>query len=64
MSFLDTVRQAKIYLAEQGRVSPRALKREFGLDDDVLDELVEELVEIQQVAVRDGRALAWVGPSP
>jgi class 3 adenylate cyclase/tetratricopeptide (TPR) repeat protein len=64
MSFLDTVRRAKTYLEEQGRVSLRALKREFGLDDEALDELVEELVEIQRVVVRDGRALAWAGGVP
>jgi hypothetical protein len=26
-----------------------------------LGELIEEVVEIQRVAVRDGRALAWAG---
>ncbi len=36
---------------EQGRVSLRALRREFELDDEALEELIEELVEIQQVAV-------------
>ncbi len=67
MSFLETVRRAKDYLHDAGRVSLRALKREFELDDETLGELVEELVEIQQVAVRDGRALAWAGsgsPAP
>jgi hypothetical protein len=33
MSFLDTVRGAKNYLEEQGRVSLTALKLEFDLDD-------------------------------
>jgi len=65
MSFLETVRRARSHLEEQGRVSIRALKREFGLDDDATAELVEELVEIQCVAVMDGQALAWVdGVSP
>ena len=41
------------YLHEEGRVSLRALKREFEIDDGTLDELVEELVEIQSVAVLD-----------
>ncbi len=63
MSFLDTVRRAKTYLEEQGRVSVRALKREFELDDESLDELVEELVDVQQVAVREGQVLVWVGPA-
>ncbi len=64
MSFLETVRRAKDYLQEESRVSLRALKREFELDDETLDELIEELVEIQQVAVRDERALAWAGGIP
>ncbi len=33
MSFLDTIRRAKTYLEEQGRVSRTALKLEFDLDD-------------------------------
>ena len=64
MSFLDTVRRARAYLEEQRRVSLRALRREFALDDDALAELVEELVDIQHVAARDGNALAWVGTTP
>jgi hypothetical protein len=59
MSFLEIVRRAKAYLEEQRRVSLRALKREFDLDDDDLEELVDELVVIQRVAVRDEGALAW-----
>jgi class 3 adenylate cyclase len=61
MSFFDTAARAKAYLHEHGRVSLRALSREFALDNDALEELIEELVEIQQVAARDGKALAWIG---
>jgi len=64
MSFLDTILRAKAYLEHPGRVSVRALRREFDLDDDALEELIEELVEIQRVATRDGRALAWLGATP
>jgi class 3 adenylate cyclase len=63
VSFLETVRRARSHLEEQGRVSLRALKREFELDDDALDELVEELVDVQQVAVREERVLVWAGPA-
>jgi class 3 adenylate cyclase/predicted ATPase len=63
MPFLDTVARAKNYLQEHGRVSFRALKREFGLDDDALEEVVEELVDVQQVAAREGKVLSWVGPT-
>ena len=63
MSFLETVRRARSHLEEQSRVSLRALKREFELADDALDELIEELVGVQQVAVREGQVLVWVGPA-
>ena len=64
MSFFDTAARAKSYLLEHGRVSVRALRREFALDDEGLEELIEELVEIQRVAMRDGNALAWIGATP
>jgi len=64
MSFLETVIRAKAYLHEQGRVSLRALQREFALDTDAVDELVDELVDVQHVAARDGKILRWVGPGP
>jgi hypothetical protein len=57
MSFLDTILRAKGYLEGQGRVSLRALRREFDLDDD----LFEELVDVQQVATREGEILSWIG---
>ncbi len=64
MSFLETVEAARAFLERNERVSLRALQREFDLDDDELDDLIEELVEIQRVAVREGRAIARAGNSP
>ncbi len=64
MSFMENVRRARALLEEEGRVSLRALRLEFGLDEAQIEALVEELVEIQQVAVRDGKALAWAGGVP
>jgi DNA-directed RNA polymerase subunit F len=61
MSFLDTVVRAKTYLHEHSRVSLRALQRECELDDEALDELVEELVDVHQVAAREGKVLSWIG---
>ena len=55
MSFLETIESARAFLERNGRVSIRALKREFELDDEALDELVEELVAVQQVAAREGK---------
>jgi len=46
MSFLDTIRRAKVYVEEQGRVSLRALKLEFGLDDEQLEALIEEATRV------------------
>jgi hypothetical protein len=63
MNFLDTVQRAKSYLQEEGRVSLRALKLGFQLDANQLEALVEELVDIQQIAAREGKALAWMGPA-
>ena len=60
MGFLDTVRQAAALLREEGRVSERALRREFDLDARHLDDLVEELVEVRRVATRDGDVLVAV----
>jgi class 3 adenylate cyclase/predicted ATPase len=60
VSFLETVSHAKAHLREHGRVSLRGLKREFALDDDAVDELVEELVDVQQVAGLEGKVLVWL----
>jgi class 3 adenylate cyclase len=64
MSFLETVEKARAFLERNGRVSIRALQREYDLNDEDLGELIEELVEIQQVAVRDGRALSLAAGAP
>ena len=61
MSFLEIIDSARAFLERNGRVSLRVLKREFTLDDDALEELVEELVDVQQVAAREGKILAWLG---
>ena len=57
------VDSAQALLESRGRVSFRALRREFELDDETLDDLVEELVEEQQIASRDGSGLVWRGES-
>src|SRR3990172_12943272 len=60
VSILETLSRAKAHLREHGRASLRMLKREFELDDDALDELVEELVGVQQVAALEGKVLVWL----
>jgi len=49
-------------LQRQGRVSYRALKRQFALDDEYLEDLKVEIIEVRQLAVdQDGRMLVWTG---
>jgi class 3 adenylate cyclase len=58
-SLLDDVLEL---LRRRGRVTYRALKRQFHLDDDVLDDLKAELIKAQRVAVdENGDVLVWVG---
>ena len=41
------------------------LKRQFNLDDDYLEELKDELIEAERVAVdEDGKVLVWIGAAP
>ena len=61
MSFAENVQRARELLRRSGRVSVRLLRREFELDDQTLDELVEELVDVQQVAALEGEVLSWLG---
>ena len=61
MKFYEIVNQVGALLQREGRVSYRALKREFDLDDEVLEDLKAELIEVKELAVdKDGRMLAWV----
>ena len=39
----------------------RVLRRQYELDDDMLDELTEELVDVQQIARREQNILVWIG---
>src|SRR5690242_20252199 len=61
MKFSEVVSQTLAWLQREGRVSYRALKLEFDLNDDVLDALKEELIEVKELAVdKDGKMLVWV----
>ncbi len=62
MDFYDMLGQVMDLLQRRGRVTYRALKRQFDLDDAFLDDLKEELIYGQQLAVdEDGRVLVWTG---
>jgi len=64
MSFDEVLAQVVELLRRQGRVSYRALKLRFQLDDEYVEGLKEELIYAQQLASdEDGRVLVWVGGS-
>ena len=60
MDFYTVLDQVVALLRSRGRVSYRALKRQFALDDAYLDDLKAEIIEVQQLAVdQDGTMLVW-----
>src|SRR5262252_8429688 len=62
MTFEEILNQAIALLQRQGRVSYRALKRQFDLDEAYVEDLKLELIEVHQVAVdQDNTMLVWVG---
>ena len=61
-TFDETLDQVRELLQHRGRLSYRALKRRFELDDEYLEDLKEELIKAERVAVdEDGAVLVWVG---
>ena len=65
MTFDEVLAQMVELLQREGRVTYRALKRRFALDDDYLEDLKGELIKAKQLAVdEDGEVLVWVGASP
>src|SRR5262245_41535607 len=62
MDFYAVLDQVVALLRSRGRVSYRALKRQFDLDDAYLDDLKAEIIEVHQLAVdQDGTMLVWTG---
>src|SRR5215471_11144041 len=61
MTFDDVLEQVVTLLQRQGRVSYRALKLRFNLDDEYLDVLKEELLYVHPVRDDEGRGLVWTG---
>ena len=55
MTFKEVLAQVIDWLQQDQRVSYRALKRQFALDDDYLEDLKAELIEVRQVARGSGR---------
>ena len=63
-NFFEVLSAVRLALRQHGRVSLAALQRGFDLDDATLAMLVDELVDIQQVARRNGKVLEWAGTAP
>jgi class 3 adenylate cyclase len=62
MTFEEILDQALAMLQRRGRVSYRALKLQFTLDDDQLEALTDELLYAHPQVVDDaGRGLCWTG---
>jgi hypothetical protein len=65
MTFDDVLAQVLDLLGREGRVSYRALKRRFALDDDDLEDLKAELIQAKRLARdEDGVVLVWGGAAP
>src|SRR5882672_3530504 len=62
MDFYTLLDQVVDLLRQRQRVSYRALKRQFQLDDDYLEDLKVELIRVQQLAIdQEGEMLVWTG---
>jgi hypothetical protein len=62
VTFKEILAQVIDWLQQDKRLSYRALKRQFALGDDYLDDLKAELIEVRRVALdEDGRVLVWTG---
>src|SRR5439155_24843043 len=61
-TFDEILTQVVELLQREGRVSYRALKRRFTLDEEYLADLKDELIDAKQLAVDEGgKVLVWVG---
>jgi len=64
MTFIEVLEQVRELLRSKGRMSYRALRRQFALDDEYLEDLKIELIKAEGVAVdENGEVLVWIGAS-
>src|SRR5215510_13150811 len=62
MDFYAVLEEVLELLQRHKRVTYRALKRQFGLDDAYLEDLKAEIIEARQLAIDlDGTVLVWCG---
>ncbi len=65
MTFREILDQVRGKVRDKGRVTYRALKREFTLDDDYVADVAAELIDAEHVARdEDGKVLVWAGAAP
>src|SRR5713101_3191007 len=62
MTFDQVLTQVVELLQREGRLSYRALKRRFALDDEYVEDLKAEIIAAKQLAFdEDGKVLVWTG---
>ena len=62
MDFDELLTQVLDLLQRDQRVSYRALKRRFDLDDEYLEDLKDEIIKAKRLAIdEDGSVLVWTG---
>src|SRR5262245_57401385 len=61
MDFYTVLDQVLALLRQRGRVSYRALKRQFQLDDETLADLTAELLYAHHPVSEEGSGLVWLG---
>jgi class 3 adenylate cyclase/predicted ATPase len=65
VTFNEVLSQTIAMLHQHGRVSYRALKRQFAIDDDYLADLTDAILFAHsQLRDEEGRGLVWTGASP
>src|SRR5262252_3586481 len=64
MTFDETLARVIEFLRREGRVSYRALRRRFDLDEEYLEDLKAQIIQAKKLAIdEDGAVLVWVGDS-
>src|SRR5262249_51143571 len=62
MTFYEVLEQVLALLQQHGRVTYRALKRQFALDNEYIEDLKAELIQARRLAVDEqGAVLVWSG---
>ena len=64
MTFKEVLAQVIDWLQQDKRITYRALKRQFDLDEEYLEDLKTELIQAKKLAIdEEGIVLVWAGVS-